>query len=59
MELDPNSPGPHAGLGLIYMELGRYPDAEAFLKEALRINPWIRKARESLEKIAAEKNRAF
>ena len=59
MELDPNSPGPHAGLGLIYVELGRYSEAEPFLREALRINPWIRKAREALEKIAAaEKGRS-
>jgi tetratricopeptide (TPR) repeat protein len=57
LELDPNSPGPHAGLGLIYVELGRYSEAKPFLQEALRINPWIRKAREALEKVAAVEER--
>ena len=53
MEIDPANPACSYSLGRLYYTWGRFSDAKPLLEQALKGNPFLSKAREALEKIAA------
>ena len=54
LEFDPHSHDGHEGLGIALARLGRIEEALHHLNEALRLNPYLRRAREELARLSPD-----